>query len=189
MKRFSTAVFCIAFILTFAAATNLWAQNPSKTKVLNKTYQEKSLGYAISYPGNWAYVSPTAHSVVFGPRKGVDGDPVVSIQNLNTITIKGRKYKDADSVIEYLANQLKVAKEVIVYETSPYTHDKGGAKLAGKMFGAEYALNNERYKQWIIVLPRSTGEVIHVWSYTSPIKMYEKNLGVAQNILNSWIVQ
>jgi hypothetical protein len=189
MKRACLSVFCIIFVLVLAFATAVWAQEKAAAKTLSKAYQEKSLGYSISYPGNWVYVSQAAHVVVFGPQKGKDGDAAVSIQNLNTTKVQGGRFKDIDAVIDDLVNQLRVAKDVKVYEPTPYAYGKGESKLTGKQLTAEYVLNNQKYKQWIVVVPRSTGEVIHVWSFTCPVKSYDRNYETARAMLASWVIK
>jgi hypothetical protein len=190
MKRVCFSTVCIVFVVIFGLATGALAQEKADAKGLGKTYEGKSLGYSMSYPGNWVYTSQAAHIVVFSPqKKAKDGDASVSIQNLNTLKVKGGRFKDVDAVIDDLVNQLRIAKEVKVYEPTAYTYAKGANKLTGKQLTAEYVVNNQRYKQMIVVVPRGTGEVIHVWSFTSPSKSYDGNLETARAMLNSWTIQ
>jgi hypothetical protein len=189
MKKFFVPALCIAVAVIFITALNIGAQDQAKGKMLSNTFNEPKLGYSLSYPDTWVYTFQAPHIVVFGVKQIADGEATVSIRNLNSTRVSGGNYKDVDQVIESILNQLKTAKDVVVYNPEPFQYAKGQTKLTGKQFVAEYAMQGEKYKQLIIVLPRPTGEVFHVWSFVSKAKKYDSNLGMAQAMLNSWTLQ
>ena len=76
-----------------------------------------------------------------------------------------------------------------VYDPSSYTYSKGRMALTGKQFVTEYSLQGEKYKQWVVVLPRPAGDVFHVWSFVSQAKSYDNNLDTAKAMLSSLIIQ
>ena len=116
------------------------------------------------------YTFQAPHIVVFSAKKGAVGEATISIRNFNSTMTSGGKYKDIDSVIDSLLNQLKTTKNVKVYDPEPYTYSEGQMTLTGKQLVTEYSLQGEKYKQWVVVLPRVTGDVFHVWSF-----VYRKN--------------
>jgi len=187
MKKIVLSVVCVAFALAFAAA-HLEAGDQGKAKPLTNTFKEQSLGYGMSYPGNWVYTFQAPHIVVFSAKNGAVGEATVSVRNLNSTLVPGGKYKDVDAVIDSLLNQLKRTKNVIVYNPEPYVYSKGQVNLTGKQVVAEYTLQGEKYKQWVVVLPRAAGDVFHLWSFVSQARTYDHNLGTARAMLNSFTI-
>ncbi len=61
--------------------------------------------------------------------------------------------------------------------------------LEGIEFKAEYTRQNEHFKQWLIVIPRVSGEAFHGWWYTSPPNQYDTYLLAAQLMLGSWTLR
>ncbi|HEY3277294.1 MAG TPA: hypothetical protein VGJ94_11785 [Syntrophorhabdaceae bacterium] len=182
MKKVLPSIFTIMIIAVLMGfAHEGQAQSTSRANTL----KEPNLGYTISYPGDWVYAYQAPHIVIFTPRKGKDGGPVISLRNLNSTKIPGGRYKDSDAVIETLMTQLKTAKDVSVYEPEPYPYAKGQTKLMGKQLTAEYSIRGEKYKQYVVVLPRPTGEVFHLWSFVAPEKAYEAFLPTAKAMLHS----
>ena len=90
---------------------NLEAGEKGKAKALNNTFKEQNLGYSISYPGDWVYTFQAPHIVVFSGKKGAVGEATINIRNLNSTMVPGGKYKDIDSVIDSLLNQLKTTEK------------------------------------------------------------------------------
>jgi hypothetical protein len=189
MKKIVLWVFCAAIALTFIAAAHLEAGDQGKAKVLSNTFKEQSLGYRMSYPGDWVYTFQAPHIVVFSARNGAVGEATISIRNLNSTLVPGGKYKDIDSVMDSLLNQLKTTKNVMVYNPEPYEYSKGQTKLTGKQVVTEYTLQGEKYKQWVVVLQRPAGDVFHLWSFVSQAKTYEHYLSTAKAMLSSLTIQ
>ncbi|WP_028895069.1 hypothetical protein [Syntrophorhabdus aromaticivorans] len=177
--------FCVLGIGDVAAVEKV-SQGP----VLDKVYQEQGAGYSIRYPGDWIHYTQAGHTVVFIGKKGGETYlPTVTIKNVFSVRMKGGKYKDVDAVIQDFEAQLKTAKEPSVYEPKTFFYTKNGLALQGKQFVAEYALKGEKYKQWVIIIPRGDGQVFHVWSYTSPASRYENSRGIAKAMLDSWTIK
>jgi hypothetical protein len=185
MKRIIIMFFCIAFALS--SITNIYAAETGK--VLGKVFQEKGFGYTIEYPAGWIYTTQSAHTVIFSGKKETEAYySTVSIHNLLSTKHKEGQYKDIDAIIEEYQKQLKTAQDAKIYHPEPFVYKKDGVKLTGKQFMAEYTLQRERYKQWMIIILRNDGEVFHVWIYVSPVKRYETYLGIAKAMLDSWVI-
>lgn len=180
MKRIIIMFFCIAFV--WSSITTIYAADTGK--VLGKVFQEKGFGYTIEYPADWIYTTQSTHTVIFGWKKEAE----VSIHNLLSTKHKEGQYKDIDAIIEEYEKQLKTAQDAKIYHPEPFVYKKDGVTLTGKQFMAEYTLQGERYKQWMIIILRNDGEVFHVWIYVSPVKRYETYLGIAKAMLDSWVI-
>ena len=185
MKKTMVLICCMVLALVFGLALDGAAQGTP----LNHTFKDPNLGYTVSYSGDWIYAYQAPHIVIFSPRKGKDGGATISVRNLNSTKVPGGKYKDNDAVIEALLNQLRTAKDVVVFEPEPFAYNKGQIKLAGKQVTAQYSIKGEKYKQWVVVVPRGTGEVFHMWSFVAPEKVYDALLPTARAMLGSLTVQ
>jgi hypothetical protein len=157
---------------------------------LDKVYEEKGAGYGIRYPGDWLHYTQAGHTVVFIGKKGSETYlPTVTIKNVLSTGMKDGKYKDVDAVIQDFESQLKTAKEPSLYGPRAFFYRKNDVALQGKQLVAEYVLKGEKYKQWVIVVPRIDGQAFHVWSYTSPASRYDSYYGVAKAMLDSWTIK
>jgi hypothetical protein len=184
MKKVLTLIFCAVFMLVLAWAVTGEAQGNG-----GNTFKDPSLGYTISYPSGWTYAYQAPHIVIFSVRKATNEGATISLRNLNSTKVPGGKYKDNDAVLEALMNQLRKAKDVIVYEPEPFLYNKGQVRLTGKQVTAEYTIKGEKYKQWVVVVPRAEGDVFHMWSLVAPAKSYDAVLQAARTMLSSWTIQ
>ncbi|MCX5815919.1 MAG: hypothetical protein NTX75_06695 [Proteobacteria bacterium] len=180
---FSSVLICCLLSFSSICAQELTGREPP-----TKLFQEQGAGYVIEYPYGWTYVK-SGITVVFSGLSGTKAYfSTVSIQNLLSTKAKAGKYQDVDAVIGDFLNQLKTAKEFKRSNIEPFPYSKGSVHLMGKQFVGEYWRDGERFRQWIIVLPRPKGEAFHAWFYTSPITQYDEFLGTAKIMLNSWII-
>ncbi|MDR2017941.1 MAG: hypothetical protein LBQ00_03550 [Syntrophobacterales bacterium] len=186
MKRIIMSVFCFAFAMAFVGWVNQAAGE--QEKVLANTFKGQNLEYNVSYPNDWVYTFQAPYIVVFSAKKVASGEATISIRNLNSTLVAGGRFKDVDSVIDGLLNQLKTTKDAVVYDPELYIYSEGQTKLTGKQVVVEYILQGEKYKQWVVVLPRVAGDVFHVWSFVSKAKSYDANLVIAKAMLNSFTI-
>jgi len=52
-------------------------------------------------------------------------------------------------------------------------------------FSVTYALQGEKFQQWAVIIPRASDLVYHVFFYTSPVKLYERNARTAYDMLQT----
>jgi len=189
MRKVILIVFFVVLAAAFIVAASVKAQANNTAKALSNTFKEPNFGYAMSYPADWTYAYQAPHIVVFSAKNGVNGEATISVWNLNSTKVPDGRYKDTDAVVEGLANQLKVAKNLIVYHPEPFPYNKGKTRLMGKQLIAEYTIQGDKYRQRVVVLPRPAGDVFHVWSFVAKVKSYDDNQPTAQAILDSWTIQ
>ena len=84
-----------------------------------------------------------------------------------------------------MESQLKAAKDVKIYQSGVYTYNKVGKVLTGRQFVAEYTLQKERYREWVVIVPRSDGRIFHAWMYTAKANGYNKSYPIAKAMLDS----
>lgn len=163
---------------------------PEKTDSpsLDGVFDANTLGYMIRYPEGWVYETPTAHLVVFSGNKGSEAYySTVSIHNIMTAR-EGGKYTDMSEVADGIVGQLNVgAAGVKIYDEKPFMYTmKDGRRIKGLELKAEYVKQDSAIKQWVVIIPRPSGEAFHVWSYTSPADTYDKYHSFARLMLDSW---
>ena len=190
MKKTFAICFCLVFILTLVVIADLQAGEFQKSAPVTKVFQETGYGYSIWYPSDWALFKQPGQTVVFSGSTGTRAYySTVSIQNLRSTKLSEGKYKDTDGVIDDLRNQLKNAKEVKMSDVETVQYMKDNLKLTGKQFIAEYSMEAERYRQWIVVFPTPSGEIFLAWFYTSPIDQYNDFLDNAKAMMDSWTIR
>jgi hypothetical protein len=188
MKRLSTSrvmvLFAFLAMTVVVTGVSVYAQ-AAKEKALPNIFKEAGSGFTMGYPGDWSYQSRSPHTVIFSGKKGPEAGVTVGMQNLSSTKVQEGRYKDVQAVIAELENQLRVGKDVKVFSEKPFKYAKGGVTLQGKEFTAEYTYKNQRFRQWVIVIPRPDGTVFHNWFFLAPANSYHTYLGTAQAMLNS----
>lgn len=172
------------------APSAAWA----KDAALPNTFAEKGFGYTLRYPQGWTLTRPGGYVVVIG---GAGNSPqstsVVSIDN-RLSPHPGEPVRGANAVFEqYLAEVKANAPQSTVERQSPF-HQKG--QNAQKQdrgpvgFQAVVQFNGDstRLSQWAVVLPRKSGTIVHVWTFTAPLETFEQSLPSARAILDSWLL-
>lgn len=190
MKKICNILFFVIILSAFVFIQPVLSQGAAKATKEVKIFQEKGFGYSIQYPADWIYSKQAAHILLFSRKDGVDKNvPIIGIQNLLSTKIKGGKYQSIGAVIEDFQNQLKITKQAKVFPAEPFIYNRNDLKLAGQQFLAEYNYKGKNNKQWLIVLPRVGGDIFHVFIYSTPAEQYDKYLGTAKAMLDSWIIE
>ena len=175
--------------MPFAVQGDTAPTAPTGKASLENVFQEEGFGYTIRYPGDWLYET-SGYTVIFSGSEGTAAYySTVFIQNLGS-TQMGGIYENVDSVISDFKQQLTATDENIkVYNEKAFVYVmEDGEELTGKQYIVEFAHQGENYKQLRIVLPRSGGNLFYAWDYTSSIDDYDIYLGVAEAMLDSWII-
>lgn len=190
MKKICNILFFIIILSAFVFIQPALSQGAAKTTKDVKIFQEKGFGYSIQYPADWIYNKQAAHVLLFSRKEGVDKYvPIIGIQNLLSTKIKGGKYQSISAVIEDFQNQLKITKHAKVFPAEPFIYNRNDLKLAGQQFLAEYNYNGKNHKQFLVAVPRTSGDIFYVFIYSAPIEQYDKYYGAAQAMLDSWIIE
>jgi hypothetical protein len=158
---------------------------PGRSGLLPNLFHEKSVGYSIRYPVGWIYEKPDQATVVFSGRRDSD-DYVTTVSLQNVLTARaGGKHPDVASLLDDLKSQFKQGDQNARFsEEKPIQLSaEDGSTTSGASFGAVYRMNGKQYQQWIVVVPRASGEVFHAFFYTSPTDSYARNRKIAADML------
>ena len=152
-----------------------------------KRFADDGLGYTVEYPGDWIIERPTSFTVVFSGAEGTEACyATVRIQNFKPYAVAGPAAA-ARSVLADLKSKLASGASNLAYlGEGPFVYDKQGLRLEGYQLFVSYTNRGQRFRQWTVVMPRSSGAVIHIWSYASQHAQFDAFRGIAENMLRTW---
>lgn len=166
------------------------AQAPAPPPASQRRFAEPGYGYAIEYPVDWVAIKASPTAVVFGGREGTEAFlATVSIQNVRPPEAESPG-EAAKAVLAGLRDQLERDSHALAYlGEGGFSYHGNGATLEGLQFLATYSSDNEHYKQWTVVLPRSDAAIVHIWSYRSPERFFNLFRPIAEGMLRGWSLQ
>ena len=160
---------------------------PQATPSAERRFADRELGYAIDYPGDWMMEKPTAFSTVFSGRQGTEAYyATVRIQNVKPQAANDPKQAMVGVLGDLKAKLAAGAGELAYLAEGPFLYDRQGVRLEGHQFMVAYVNEGQRFRQWTIVMPRSSGTVTHIWSYASQDRRFDAFRPVAEKMLRSW---
>jgi hypothetical protein len=174
--------FILALGLLFSSLA--WAEEAIP---LPYTFDQPRFGYSIRYPAGWDIEHPASFTAVFGGKFGTEAfHSTISIQNVAPPK-PGNPMESGSAVFKDMLRQLeKDAVDSSVQAVKPFALERGEHSLAGYQIVADYTKKGELFRQWLVVLPRRDGSVVHVWSYTAPGEDFATYLPIAKAMLDSW---
>ena len=148
----------------------------------SKLFSSPELGYSIRYPSNWVYEKVSPFALVFSGREGTDAYlATVSVQNVQA----GATERASREIMSNLKAQLaKDATEVSYFGEGPISLKEAGGK--GVEFLVTYKKNGRGFRQWSIIIPRPSGAVAHIWTYSAPVERFERYRKIAETMFRSW---
>lgn len=170
------------------------APTPAMSPTMGKAgtaqrFAEPGYGYAITYPAAWEMSKPAAMAAMFSGREGSpEYAAIIGIQN-----IAPPGAKNPGEAARRAFNQLKASlgnavRNFQVIEDADWTYSRPGTTLIGRQLLVTYDHAGAQYQKRMIVVPRPTGPVAHVWSYTAPRAQYASLAPHAERMLRSWTI-
>jgi len=184
-KPSAILVIGVAAAVLFAATAALSADKAAGN--LSNMFYEKWAGYEIRYPSRWVTEKPDRVTVLFaGPAGTDDYYTTVTIQNIASAKFGG-KHQNVQSLVSDLKEQFTSngpGTRFFNEKTFAFTSEKG-KPVNAITFGVTYTLQGEKFQQWVVIIPRASDLVYHVYFYTSPVRLYEKNIKTAHDMLGT----
>ena len=82
-----------------------------------------------------------------------------------------------------MKNEKANAAQPIVERQAPFRLAKAGV---GFQAVVQFNGDNKRLSQWAVIIPRLSGTIIHVWTFTAPLETFDQSMPFARAILDSW---
>jgi hypothetical protein len=174
------------------ASANQSQQKPmpaqSSTHVAtSQHFSEPGFGYAIDYPSDWEFNKPANMTTMFSGREGTPAyAAIIGVQN-----IQPAGAANGDESVNRALNQMKsslgnAVRDLKILQDAAWTYQRDGRRLLGRQVTVSYAHVGQRFRKHLIVIPRPSGTVAHVWSYTAPEQQFASFQPVAAQMLASW---
>ncbi|MBL6948792.1 MAG: hypothetical protein ISR51_08955 [Rhodospirillales bacterium] len=167
------------------------ASGPSPdSSVASKQFDQAGYGYVIQYPGDWDVSRPSENTATFSGKKGTPAYQVfVNIQNVRPVAAKTPAEAAEQALTDLKTSLAREARDFQVVGEKPLAYRSGNLTLSGRQIVATYTYSGERYRRWVLVLPRPTGTVAHIWSYTAPDIRFMEFRPVVDAMLKTWTIK
>ena len=155
-----------------------------------KRFAEPGYGYSIQYPGDWVVALSSANTATFSGKKGTDAfHAIVSIQNVKPPEAKTPAQAAVRALADLKASLSREASNVVFIGEQPLTYKNENLSLEGRQIVVTYTFAGERFRKWALVVPRPSGTVAHIWSYTAPDSRFRTFRPIADAMLKSWTIR
>ena len=162
---------------------------PARAPAL-KRFTDPGLGLSIQYPGDWIFVRPSPHGVVFSGGEGTEAYfSTVSIRNVDLPRAAGPDQAATAALRDLKAEISATTAGARFHGEGTLVYESKGLFLQGLQFMAIYSLDGKRFKKWTVIIPRPTGTVVHIWSYTSPAGQFDTYTPEAEAMRKSWVIE
>ncbi len=163
---------------------------PPQPAAQTKRFGDARYGYTIDYPGDWGVDTPVATIASFSGPKGTDAYLArIIIQNVQPPAAATPVQATVAAMADQKSLLEREARDVTLLMEQPLTYKSPRFSLAGRQMLVTYSFGGDRYRRWIIVVPRPKGTVTHVWIYSAPESKFDTFRPVADAILKSWTIQ
>lgn len=162
-------------------------KSPLANRPSSQRFSDPGFGYEIEYPADWEFNKPAQMAAMFSGREGTPAyAAIIGVQNIQPVGAKS-----GDEAVMRALNQLKsslgnAVRGLKVINDAAWTYQRDGRRLLGRQITVTYLHNDQKFRKHLIVIPRPTGTVAHVWSYTAPERQYASFQPIAAKMLSSW---
>ena len=165
-------------------------RTPALASAPPKRFSLSGYGYTIQYPGTWEAATPSDNTATFSGKKGTDAfQVVVSIQNVRPPAAKTPAEATKKVLADLKSSLTREASDFAIIGEKLMTYINGELKLTGRQMVVTYTYAGQRFRKWAVVLPRPTGTVTHIWSYTAPDVRYREFRPFADAMFKSWTIR
>ena len=186
MKKQSAVVLAGGAAMIVFVALTVLAADKAPAGMAN-LFQEKWAGYQVRYPSGWGIDRPDRVTVLFAGPKGTDDYyTTVTVQNISSAKYGGI-HQNVGSLVADLKEQFRKGDPNTRFfseKTFTFTSEEG-TPVNAITFSVTYVLEGEKFQQWAVVIPRASDLVYHVFFYTSPARLYERNARTAYDMLQT----
>ena len=153
---------------------------------LSNIYESREKQYSIHYPASWQVHDHGKGMVVFIGKVGKL--PLsVNIQTIFTKKAHGEYPTIKALMDDFWYDVPKHTDQVKFLERRPILLvEPDGAKLSGEQATLTFKERGVTFKQWQIIVMSRDGVLFQAWAYRAPLKDFDTNRPLAEDILASW---
>jgi len=152
-------------------------------------FTEPGYGYAIDYPADWEMSHPANMTTMFSGREGTPAySAIIGVQNIAPPGASGPEEAASRAFNQLKASLGNAVRRFTIVGDQAWTYQRGQTSLTGRLMEATYQHRRQAFRKRIIVIPRPSGTVAHVWSYTAPQRQFAALQPFAERMLQSWTI-
>ncbi len=155
-----------------------------------RRFAEPGFGYSMDYPEAWEVTNPSEMSAMFSGKEGSKAyAAIIGVQNIEPpgatdgMDAAKRALSQLKGALSNAVRRLKFEGEVA------WAYKRGGMTLQGRQLSATYDHGGRKFRKLMIVVPRPSGSIAHIWSFTAPEKEFAEFKPTAERMLASWTIQ
>ncbi len=168
--------------LTTAAVT------PAPPGALQR-FSEPGYGYTIDYPADWLLTKPSRVTTVFSGRPGTAAfEAVISVQNVQPPAAADARQAASIALQEVKSAVQQAAGEPSFTQEQSWVSESDAGAHEGRQLTVRYRHRGQIFLKHIVVVPRRSGTVAHVWTYTAPETRFSTFRPIASKMLRSWTI-
>lgn len=156
-----------------------------------KRFEEPKDGYyTIQYPGDWDVTRPAQNLTMFSGKQGTEAfQAIVMIEDVRPTGAKTPAEAAQAALADLKATLTRQAGDLAVVGEQALTYKNGRLSLPGRRIDMTYTYAGQRYRKWVLVVPRPAAAVAHIWSYTAPEAQFAAFRPFAEAMLKSWTIR
>jgi len=155
-----------------------------------RVFAEPESGFVIHYPADWVIERPAGPTVVFSGKPGTPAYyATVSVRTTGAPTATDPVRAAAAALADLKGQMAAETTDLQYLGEGPVLYKKDRLNLEGRQIMATYTYRGNRFRKWVVVVPRPSTMVAHVWSYTAPEARYHEYRSIAQAMLETLTIQ
>jgi hypothetical protein len=152
---------------------------------LSLLFEEKNARYTINYPATWGYKASGKGTVKIADRQG---DAIVYIDALLSKK-NGGIYENNQAVNDDYIGQFKSLAPNFKIENSSKMNLSTNPNIHGDCFTATYTYQDDALKRMQCSFANEDGQIFYSWAFVTPQNQYDKRIGLAKKMLDSFAIQ
>jgi hypothetical protein len=152
-------------------------------------FADREFGLSVTYPEAWTADRASPHSVLFSGPEG--SEAYYATVRLDRVTVPpgGDPRQSIADVVSDVRRQINAETRNPVFMIDrPYRHRHGGMASVGHEVLAAFTYRGQRFRRWLVVLPRPAAPEAYVWNFTAPDATFDRYREIAAGILDSLTV-
>ena len=156
---------------------------------LDQRFADPGLGFAVAYPDAWIAAREGPFLVVFSGREGTEAyRATVSIENVLPPGAGSPTAATAAVLADFKVRLARAVPGIRTEAETPIFRGAGDKRVEGSQFLVNYSHGGEMFRKWVVIMRRTEGRVVHIWSYTAPRDRFDLFRPVAEAMLESWTI-
>jgi TM2 domain-containing membrane protein YozV len=161
-----------------------------ESKLIYKKYTNDKNLFSIMYPSDWDYHQPNDTAVSFGKRQPGSAQfyPVVDIKRFKSLNTDGKPINPHHYINAFKAEANKRLNNFTVLSESEVELPQSPKQYKGVALMFSYTYKTIQIKKLFIIIVKNDSSTFYTWGYMAPLQQFDKDLPIAKQIFESWVI-